>query len=165
MENQNFYQSTGQHYMYRTCLQVPQTWARNGITIHTPAYHQSCSTTSLYGKQNSFQTERLSMASCALHLEDAYILFVLAKEMFKYQSHAADTVSIPEGRWLGFLSIYPIRQGSHTRVQKGRHFQGSLRVNHPKRKGRDMHAAVESAPHKHLEEDCREHHRSRKVAS
>jgi hypothetical protein len=49
------------------------------------------------------------MASCALHLEEAYILFVLAKEMFKYQPHTADTVSIPAGQRLGFLSIYPTR--------------------------------------------------------
>lgn len=105
------------------------------------------------------------MASWALQLEEAYILFVLAKEMFKYQPHAADTVSIPAGQGLGFLSIYPTRQGSHIRVQKGRHFQGSLRVNRPRGKGRDMQAAVESTPHKHLEDDCREHQRSRKVAS
>jgi len=75
------------------------------------------------------------MASCALHLEKAYILFILAKEMFKYQPQAADTLSIPAGRQLGLLAICPTRQGSYTRVQKGRHFQGSLRVNRPRRKG------------------------------
>ena len=85
------------------------------------------------------------MASCALNLEEAYILFVLAKEVFKYQPQAVDTVSIPARRRLGFLSIYPTRQGSHTWVQKRRHFQGSLRVNCPRGKGRDMQAATESA--------------------
>jgi len=87
------------------------------------------------------------MASWVLHLEEVYILFVLAK-VFEYQPHAADTVSIQAGQRLGFLSIYPTWQGSHTWVQEGRHFQGSLRVNRPKGKGRDMHTAVESAPHK-----------------
>jgi len=63
---------------------------------------------SLYGKQNSFQNERLSMASCALHLEKAHILFVLAKERFRYQPQAAETISIPrDGDW-GFFPFIPL---------------------------------------------------------
>jgi hypothetical protein len=47
VENQNFYQSTGQHYMYRISLQVPQTQAGNSVIIYTPADHYSCSTPSV----------------------------------------------------------------------------------------------------------------------
>ena len=48
------------------------------------------------------------MASCALNLEEAYILFVLSKEVFKYQPHAVDTVSIPEdGGWV-FSPFIPL---------------------------------------------------------
>ena len=112
VDKQNFHQSTGQHYMNSISLQVPQSLAGISVIIHIPAEH-SCSTNSVNQSVNKTVCERTAFhyLKCDILSRGIYRLR-FGQRMCQFQPHAADTVSIPSGRRLGFLSIHPIRQGS-----------------------------------------------------
>lgn len=168
MKNQNFYTSTGQHYMYRICLWVPQPRAGNSVIIHTPADHYSCSTPSV--NESVRETKQFPNRKafhglmCVTLGRGTYLFFWPKKCSSTSLAHWTQYAFQWDGGWI-FSPFIPLGKVPILGYKKGRHFQGSLRVNCPRRKGQDMQAAVESAPYKHLEEDCKEHHRPPNVAS